>query len=312
MSFEVVAYEPSLRTAWDELVRRARVRHFLFERGYLEYHADRFEDASLLLLRNGRPVAALPANRAGDEIVSHAGLTFGGLLSDEGMTTAQALEAFGCLASAMRARGARRWVYKPAPHIYHLSPAEEDLFALSAHGARLVGRDLSAVVARDSRPAYSQERRRAVRRGLAQELCLERSWAFEEFMALERELLARRHGAEPVHSAEEMALLAERFPDEIKLFAATAAGELVAGVLVYETPAVAHAQYIGASERGRDLRAQDALFHHLLADVYATKPWFDFGRCKDGAGRLSPGLARNKEGFGARAVVYDRYELPLD
>ena len=42
------------------------------------------------------------------------------------------------------------------------------------------------------------------------------------------------------------------------------------------------------------------------------KPWFDFGismRPEDGS--LNAGLARNKEGFGGRAVLYDRYELEL-
>jgi hypothetical protein len=311
MAFEVERYDAAARDAWDELVRSARARHFQFERGYMEYHADRFEDASLIVTSAGRPVALLPANRRGDEVVSHAGLTFGGLLSGPGLTIGQSVAVVGAVADALRADGVRRLTYKAVPHVYHVSPAEEDLYALAAHGAQLTGRDMSAVVARDERVKYSEERRRAVRRGQREDLELGPSGEFEAFMELERELLARRHGAEPVHSAAEIRLLADRFPDAIRLFAAHHAGELVAGVLVYETETVAHAQYIGASDRGRELRAQDALFDHLLCEVYAAKPWFDFGRCKDGDGRLSPGLARNKEGFGARTVVYDTYALAL-
>jgi hypothetical protein len=311
--WEAVPYEPGLRETWDALVRGARARHFLFERGYLEYHADRFTDASLLLLRDGRPAAALPASRHGEQVVSHGGLTFGALLSDASVGAAQTVAAFACVMECLRAAGARRWIYKPVPHVYHLLPAEEDLYALALHGARLVRRDVSAARPAGAEVAYSSERARAVRRGRGAALELRRSHDWEPFVALLREILHARHDAEPIHTASELALLAERFPDGIALHAAyDAGGELVAGVVVYETPAVAHCQYIAASDRGRELRAQDALFDQLLTDVYASKPWFDFGTSmRPDDGTLNEGLIRNKEGFGARAVVYDRWAVEL-
>jgi GNAT acetyltransferase-like protein len=312
MAFEVVPYEPALRATWDEAVRGARARHFLFERAYMDYHADRFEDASLLVLDGQRPVAAVPASRAGDEVVSHGGLTFGGLLSGPELTTAQAVEALGAVLARLRADGARRFVVKPVPHIYHVVPTEEELFALTVHGARLTRRDVSAAIPRGAPVRYSSERRRAVKKGAANELDLRRSYAFDEFMALQREVLRARHGLEPVHTAAEIRLLADRFPDAIKLYAAhDAGGAIVAGVIVFETATVAHAQYIGANDRGRELRAGDALFDHLIREVFGDKRWFDFGISNERDGTLNAGLARNKEGFGARTVVYDRYELEL-
>lgn len=311
MSVEAIAYEPALREQWDALVRRARARHFLFERAYIDYHSDRFEDASLLVARKGAPLAALPASRHGDEVRSHGGLTFGGLLGGDDLTTARAVEAVACALEAWRARGVRRVVWKPVPHIYHLLPAEEELYALAVHGARLVAREVSCALPGGGGAPYSDERRRAVRKGTSHGLVVGRSDAFEEFIAMERDVLAARHGVEPVHTAEELRLLADRFPEQIKLYEAREAGELVAGVVVYETPAVAHAQYIGASDAGRALRAGDAVVHHLLTEAYAGKPWFDFGISNERDGSLNAGLARNKEGFGARAVVHDRYELAL-
>jgi hypothetical protein len=313
MGWEAVPYSADLRETWDALVRGARARHFLFERGYMDYHADRFVDASLLLAYDGRFVAALPASRDGEEVVSHGGLTFGGLLSNASLTVAQTLAAFECVLERLRTAGARRLVYKPVPHIYHLLPAEEDLYALARYGAQLVRRDVSAARPRGAAVAYASERARAVRRGRGETLELRCSHDYEAFCALLAEILRTRHDAEPVHTAAELALLAERFPDGIALHAAyDAAGELVAGVVIYETPAVAHCQYIVASERGRALRAQDALFDHLLTEVHAEKPWFDFGTSMRPAdGTLNEGLIRNKEGFGARAVVYDRWVLEL-
>jgi hypothetical protein len=298
-----------MRSVWDEAVRCARARHFLFERDYMDYHSDRFVDASQLVLRDGKPLGVLPASRTGGEVVSHGGLTFGGLLSSTELTLRLALAAVEAISAALRADGVRRLVYKPMPHPYHVVPAEEDLYALQAAGARLVRRDVSAAVPPENRVPYSTERRRAVRAGRGAGLRIGESDGVEELMALVAEVLAERHGLTPVHTPEEMRLLFERFPGRIRLFVASSAGEVVAGTMVYETPTVAHAQYIANGPRGRELRAGDALFDYLLRGVYQDK-WFDFGISNDARG-LNAGLMRNKEGFGARALVHDRYVLEL-
>ena len=222
-------YEPGTLEAWDEVVRDARARHFMFERAYMDYHQDRFADASWFVLLKERPIAVIPASRHGDEVVSHGGLTFGGLLSKPDLTTVRALAALEAVTTAWRGEGVQRLVYKPMPHPYHVAPAEEDLYALHVAGARLVARDVTAAVAPGPRPAYSDERRRAVRKSAARGLEVRESTSIDEFWELLRETLAERHGVQPVHSASEMRLLATRFPGRIRLFAASEAGEMIAG-----------------------------------------------------------------------------------
>ena len=39
---------------WDDFIVRARNGHFMLTRRYQEYHGDRFEDASLLILNKGK------------------------------------------------------------------------------------------------------------------------------------------------------------------------------------------------------------------------------------------------------------------
>lgn len=76
---------------------------------------------------------------------------------------------------------------------------------------------------------------------------------------------------------------------------------------------VAHAQYMASSPTGRDLGALDTLFAHLLDNVFPGKPFFDFGISNEHGGRvLNCGLIEQKEGFGARTVVHDFYEVDLD
>ena len=72
----ITAYDNAWRKAWDDFVLASKNGTFLFMRGYMEYHADRFTDSSLIVTGEGdRIVALLPANRTGDTIVSHGGLT---------------------------------------------------------------------------------------------------------------------------------------------------------------------------------------------------------------------------------------------
>jgi hypothetical protein len=310
-TFAVSRYEPSAEDAWDDLVRRSASGHFLFRRDYLEYHADRFEDCSLVVHDGARLVAALPANRDGDRVVSHGGLTFGGLLADPGLRTAGTLRAFDAILGHLRESGVRRLTYKAVPHIYHRFPAEEDLYALFRHDAALVRRDLSSAIRLDNRLPYNELRRRSVRKGLALGIAVEQTTDFAAFHAILAGAVAR-HGARPAHSADELALLAGRFPESIRLFGAALDGELAAGVLVYETETVAHAQYIGATPEGQEANVLSVVLDHLIAFYGPAKRYFDFGiSTTDSGRRLNAGLAANKESYGARGVAYDQYEVEL-
>jgi len=292
-------YDASAHAVWDEIVRGARARHFIFERAYMDYHADRFRDASWFVLVNGHPLAVLPASQHDDEVVSHGGLTFGGLLSGPELGTTRAVAALEAIIKALRGDGIHRLVYKAVPHIYHLAAADEDLYALHVVGGRIVSRTVSSSIAPGPRPAYSSGRRRSVRRAESHGLELRESDAIEPFWTLLRTVLAQRHGIEPVHSAAELRLLADRFPGRIRLFVACENGETIAGTLIFQAPAVAHAQYIAVGARGRELNALDALFHHLLEHEFPDI-WFDFGISNDRDDTLNSGLIRQQGGVTAR------------
>ncbi len=124
--------------------------------------------------------------------------------------------------------------------------------------------------------------------------------------------LRERHGVAPVHTLAEIELLRSRFPAHIRLFTCRRDGQLLAGVLIYESPTVAHTQYIASTVEGRQVGALDLLFDELLGHFYAEWPYFDFGISNEDNGRkLNRGLIDQKEGFGARAVAHDQYTLAL-
>jgi hypothetical protein len=57
----------------------------------------------------------------------------------------------------------------------------------------------------------------------------------------------------------------------------------------------------------------DSILDALVNEFYADKPFLDFGTSMlDYGCTLNADLIRNKESFGARATVYDSYELILE
>jgi hypothetical protein len=312
VTLAVRRYEAADRHVWDEFAARSRSAHFLFQRGYMDYHADRFEDHSLLVFDGPRLVAMLPANRAGTSLVSHGGLTFGGFLTDASMSTRRMLEVFSAASAYLRDLGLESWLYKVVPHIYQRVPAEEDLYALFRSGARLVARNPAPAIRLDARLPYAKGRRAALRAAERGGLEVGDSKDFHSFMELEREVLQARYGVDPVHTSTELASLAESFPEQIRLRTATLDGRLLAGIVMYETAEVAHAQYIAVGDEGRAAHALEPIVDSLIAEYAASKRWFTFGGSAEREGQyLNEALVRNKESYGARTVVYDQYLLDL-
>jgi len=304
-------YRADLSRDWDAFVRRSRNGTFLFERGYMDYHADRFDDFSLVVRdQNGRITALLPANRDGDRVVSHGGLTYGGFILDSATRTASTLEIFSAAADFLRASGVRELIYKPVPHIYHLEPCEEDLYALFRMKGQLIKRDLGACACPADIEPPSRRARWFLRKAEHAGISIEESEEFEDFWPILEGNLASRHQLAPTHSVSEIRLLKSRFPTNIRLFVAKRDECVLAGLVVYETPRVAHLQYSGSTEEGRALGATRLIVSKLLRDQFSRKRWFDYGISTDSEG-LNSGLQAFKESLGLRAVVSDRYQIEL-
>ena len=145
--FEIRRYRPEDQRLWDNYVAKARNATFLFYRGYMNYHSDRFEDHSLLFFIGNHLHSILPANIAGTTLYSHQGLTYGGLLMDVDVTAAEVIQLFQELNVYLHQQGIRKVVYKPVPWVYHQLPSEEDLYPLYwVCKAQITQRDIGTVI----------------------------------------------------------------------------------------------------------------------------------------------------------------------
>lgn len=318
---EIVQYTPQLSEAWDQFVRDSKNGTFLLERSFMDYHADRFTDCSLMVYEDHQPIGLFPANwDEGERVVySHQGLTYGGLILSAEATQKQVLAMMQAIMFwYIDYLQAHRLVYKPIPYIYSTCGAEEDLYALFRAHARLRSRGVSSVVTMSNPLQMRKLRLRGAKKAIENDLYIDRmtegDWdTLKSFWAILTDVLMRNHAVKPVHTFEEMQLLMSRFPQQIKLFLVRSEKEIVAGCVVFLTRQVAHIQYIASSDQGKETGALDLLFRHLINERFKQMTYIDFGiSTEQGGNLLNEGLIFQKEGFGARAVCYDSYEVELD
>lgn len=115
--FEIKRYSEADKEVWNVHVGQARNATFLLNRSYMDYHSDRFHDHSLMIFRNGKLYALLPANEAGDTFFSHQGLTYAGLLTTEHASAEDICQVFVAINTYLKQAGFRKCIYKPIPWI---------------------------------------------------------------------------------------------------------------------------------------------------------------------------------------------------
>lgn len=309
---DVVKYNKSNKEEWDKLVSNSSVDTFLFYRDFIDYHSDRFTDSSFLFYKKGKIEAVLPGNIDGKTFYSHQGLTYGGIIPSKKMTSVDILESFELLNTALKTAGINKVIYKALPLIYHLSPVQEDLYALFRLDAVKIACNLSSTIFQNSKIPFNESRKSGLRKAIKFGLTVSETDNFEPFYKILESNLLTNHGTKPVHSLEELFLLKSRFPNNIKLFCTFMDENIVGGCVVFEMKKIVHIQYISANDAGKELGALDLLFDILINHQYAHIPVFDFGQSTEKMGNyLNKSLIFQKEGFGGRGVVYDIYEYKL-
>lgn len=101
------------RERWNQFVAQSKQATFLLDRSYMDYHSDRFHDHSLMIFRNDKLYALLPANENGDTFYSHQGLTYAGLITNEKASAEDVCQVFVAINEYLKQAGFRKCIYKP-------------------------------------------------------------------------------------------------------------------------------------------------------------------------------------------------------
>lgn len=309
---EIKRYNEEYRNVWDQFIETSKNGFFMFKRGYMDYHQDRFIDHSLMFYKNDQLIAVLPSNQVENQLHSHGGLTFGGLIAGNKMDAVTAIEVFQSLIDYATTQQFEHIIYKSIPYIYHVLPSQEDLYALFRVNANLFRRDIGSVIDLSTSYSFTKGTKSNLSKARKNNIRVEPSSDFKVFMQIEEQLLKKKYGVAPTHTLEEVELLASRFSKEIQLYLAYKEKECLGGVITFETSTVVHTQYIGITDEGKETGALDAIINFLLNNIKVTIRYFSFGSSTtDGGRKLNEGLIRSKESFGARAIALDFYKIDI-
>lgn len=309
--YTIKRYESSDYKDWNAFVAKAKNATFLFHRDFMEYHKDRFEEYSLIVLDGNKWVAILPANRVGATLHSHQGLTYGGLVYPDKTQLAVVIEIFQSVLANLQSNAIEKVHLKTIPSIYHNQPAEELSYALFLANAKLIRRDSLSVIDLTLANTLSTIRQRGVKAGIKNKVVIREVDSFTDFW--EKVLvpnLETKFEVKPVHSLEEITKLKQLFPKNIRQFNVYQDENIIAGTTIFESKNVAHCQYISTLKSKKEVGGLDYLYHHFITEVFQHKRYFDFGNSNINSGRnLNGGLSYWKESFGAGTLVHDYYEV---
>lgn len=311
-TIRVERYSQELRVVWDQFVESTRNGIFLFNRNFMDYHADRFTDHSLVIYDDKEILGIFPANQKETLIVSHQGLTFGGLLYQLETKAIQVGEMVDLICSYYKEQGIKEIILKPTPYFLHSFASNEDLYFWHLKGAQLYRRDLSSLLDLNQEYKYSKGRKWIINKAKKENVIVKESQDWQLFHDALSEAL-KFHGAHPVHSVEELKLLNSRFPEQMKLYGAYLQDKFIAGAVTFAYGKTLHTQYLANSEQGREVGGLDLLLDELITIAKENKFQFlSFGISTTEEGKkLNSGLLQQKESYGGRGVLHDWYKLSL-
>lgn len=311
MNFKIIKYQPEHKPQWDDFVSRSKNATFLFQRDFMDYHSDRFEDFSLMIFNNDTLQSIVPANRNKTTLFSHQGLTYGGVVLSRKLKLENSIVVFEKLLEFLHKNAIKNFEIKTLPNIYCEAPSEELKYFLFLADAQLIRRDVLSVVDLKKPFKISSGRMEGVKRGIKSQLEVKEVQIFDDFWnEILIPTLSEKHAAKPVHSLDEICLLHKKFPKNIRQFNVYHNKKLVAGTTIFESKNVVHSQYIAAGNDKNILGSLDFLHHFLITKVFHQKNYFDFGISNENKGRnLNRGLSFWKEGFGAGSITQDFYSV---
>ncbi|PKP24844.1 MAG: GNAT family N-acetyltransferase [Bacteroidetes bacterium HGW-Bacteroidetes-2] len=307
--FTVEKYQDKHKKLWDEFVSKAKNATFLFYRDFMEYHSDRFEDFSLMVYKDNKLFALLPANKKGDTVYSHQGLTYGSFVLQEEAKLLDSFAAFKAMLEFLNKQKITQLNIRVIPTFYNIMPSDEVEYFLYKAGATIIKRDILMVIDYRNKLRFQKNRREGINKAIRNGLQIQVEECFEGFW---NEILIpnlkNKHQVVPVHSLEEINILATRFPKQIQQINVYKDNKIVAGTTVFLTKTTIHPQYVSGNEDKNQYGSLDLLYDFIINKFCTDKNYFDFNISSEENGNiLNHGLIFWKESCGARSIISNNY-----
>lgn len=318
MKYRVESYSNKYEDDWDTLVSYSAIGTFLHTRSFLSYHKDRFLDCSFVLIdeEKGNLEAVFPCALDEDKKIacSHPGSTYGGIVTLNKMTPEIIKFFFDGIINLLKKQNVKELVYKLTPDIYRLDYSNlDEYFIWRAQGVNYRN-DISNIIDLTKPFKFSSRRKRGIKKAKKNDISYVENCEITSELWDILELNLKKHHMKPVHSLDEIILLKNMFPNNIRLHTSVDISHRpLCGVLAFHVGNVLHAQYIFSAPEARNLGALDFLFSNLIDLAIADNcNYFSFGASSEKEGQiLNDGLYNFKAEFGSSGVINRTYKLKL-
>ncbi len=293
----IINYSAAYRDTWNAFIEKSINGTFLFHRDFMEYHSDRFTDASLLVFDNGQLVCCVPASTSQSTFYSHQGLTYGGFVLLE--STLNVERIIQVVLEHLYAQDYSKIVFNMQLSFYNMF-ASSTKDVLEKNGFA-ISRELCNMQSRLDQPVkISSKKSAGYRNGKFDDLTLKIEQNYDGFWneVLIPQLIAR-HNATPVHTLAEIYLLASRFPKNIMQYNVYRGKELLAGATFFLHNNIAKSQYAAIAPAGMVVSAMDFLYIEAMQELTDTGyTILDYGPVNERDGSINRGVQRFKEELG--------------
>ncbi len=310
MSYQIIRYREDLKNQWDDFIANSGNGTFLHRRDYMDYHADRFKDFSLMIFKNNSLISTLPAHREGTQLIAHNGLTYSDFIFDKKVRIAPQIDLINASFDFLLNQGFTDFFVKTIPSFFHNQPNASSLYLYH----RMLGH-LSEIkpffVLHTDNYQLNKGRKKNLKRIQKQNLSISDDLKYlDDYWQIVNKNLRLTHRTRPVHTLEEIQLLAQRFPEQIKLLTIFNQTGMLGGALLFIINKVIHFQYINADPNA-DKSAIDLLIIHIIERYKKDFGLISFGSSSAGEQGLNSGLTYWKESFGCKVLNQYFYKIKL-
>ncbi len=311
MSYKITKYHKGLQSQWNDFIDRSDKGTFLHRRAYMDYHAGRFDDFSLLIYKDDKLIAILPAHRHNDTLIAHNGLTYSDFIYDKKLRIEGQISVMTETFAFLKSQGFTDFMVKTIPAFFHKQPNESNLYLYQ----RMQG-ELTEVkpffVLHTQAFQLNKDRKKNLKRLQKQALFIKDDIKYlQDYWVIVNQNLAKTYQSKPVHSFDEIDALSKKFPNQIKLFSIFDQTQILGGALVFLINNVVHFQYINAHP-DYDKSAIDLLIFNIIERYKQDYQTISFGSSSTGHQNLNAGLAYWKESFGCKILNQYFYRLKID
>jgi len=309
---EIISYTNNYLNVWDDFVSDSFNGTIFNKQKFLSYHIDKkFDDYSLMFKDKKEIVAVLTAAKVGNDLVSHPGASFGGIILKNN-DISLVLDIIDSLLNYASEKSFSSISMRLPPIVLCKYSTDTTEFCLFYKGFSHSAIELSTYVPLGvTEPEYEVIRK--AKRSNEKFVVVRESTDFDQFYVILCNNL-KKFNATPTHSLDELLKLKQMFPKDIILFGAYLERKMIAGVLLFINNTTSFETfYISQDYDYTDYYPVNFLITRIMEwGQYNKFKCMNFGISTEEKGKkINIGLSKFKESFGGLDITRTTFRKDL-